>query len=320
MDRSSYQIINKKLNFDFQLRQFALLVLESSILVGVFLWLLNLQNNLVWLASIPLAILMFRSFAVMHEAVHGAIHPKNKKLNNLVGIVASAINFLPYDLWKTIHIDHHFWSGNFYKDPALEVVKQYPGSSKFMKFVFKAMWNSRFPLMTFFQYIVFWGHSIHRLKKKPRNLRFWLSSFLPILLWGGFLLSLNIKQITVVSIGLFLYGLFYDFINLPHHVGVYTYDEKTRTQIWDQHEVSRTCRYPSVIEHLVLNFNFHAEHHMYPTLPWHELTKAHDLLSEYRDDKNFHVINTGWLARQRSKDFSEFLRPDLYSDNNSKAA
>src|SRR5690606_2055308 len=131
-----------------------------------------------WLGAIPFALLMFRNFTFMHEAAHGLAH-SNKKLNYLFGMVAGTICFLPYQPWKAIHLDHHVWTGNFEKDPVLEVVKKYPASSRIMKGVFTAMWRTRFPLMAFFQYIVLWGHSAARLLKNTKDIHFWLSFLMP---------------------------------------------------------------------------------------------------------------------------------------------
>jgi acyl-lipid omega-6 desaturase (Delta-12 desaturase) len=318
MNRDLYKGLRNKLTFRHQWPQFALYAVEDGLLWGGFFYFLTEPLALSWLASIPFAILMFRNFAFMHEAVHGVAAPFHK-LNYVFGLFAGSVCFLPFTLWRAIHIEHHYWTGNFDKDPVLEVVKRYPHSSNLMKAVFTVMWRTRFPLMAFFQYIVFWYHSLLKLAQGYRDPNLWLSLFCPLLLWGGLIYALSIPQLAVIGLGVFLYSLLFDFINLPHHVGVYSYDPEEKKKIWDQHPVVRSCRYPWIVEHLVLNFNFHTEHHMMPDLPWHELPMAHGLIKDLKPrDGEFHFIQAGWLAKQRSKTFAEFLRPDLAAQKTEK--
>lgn len=313
MNREVYKSLRSKLNFDYQWSKLALYAAEDAVLWSCFFYFLYQPLTLAWIAALPFAVLMFRNFALMHEASHGIAGP-TYKLNYVLGLISGAVCFLPFNLWRAIHVEHHFWTGNFHQDPALEVVKRYPDSSKFMKNVFTVMWITRFPLMAFFQYIVFWYHSALKLAKKPRDLNLWISLVSPLALWGTMIYAFSFSQIAVVGLGIFLYSLLFDHINLPHHVGVYSYDPKERKGVWDQHSVARCCRYPWIIEHMVLNFNFHAEHHMMPDLPWHELPKAHAKLIEEKPEGEFHFIRAGWLAEQRRKTFAEFLRPDLYTE------
>lgn len=315
MNKESYKNIRSQLHFKHQWPQFFLYVFEDVVLWSGVIYFLQQPLSLSWIAALPFALLMFRNFAFMHEAVHESAAP-NRRLNYGLGLFAGAVCFLPFSLWKAIHIEHHYWTGNFHKDPALEVVKKYPDSSRFMKAVFTVMWRTRFPLMAFFQYIVFWAHSGIKLYKDPRNLVLWVSLVSPLVLWGSCVYALSFSQLAVVGLGIFLYSLLFDFINLPHHVGVYSYDPQERKGVWDQHSVVRSCRYPFLVEHLVLNFNFHTEHHMMPDLAWHELPKAHEVIKALKSDNDeFHFIKAGWLAQQRPKTFAQFLRPDLYSDS-----
>lgn len=318
LNRDLYKAVRKDLNFNPRWAYLALYTLEDVVLWCGFFFLLQQSLAVSFLASVPFALLMFRNQVFMHEAVHGIAAPNNK-LNYVLGLISGAVCFLPFSLWKAIHMEHHYWTGNFDKDPALEVVKRYPKSSPFMKGVFTVMWRTRFPVMAFFQYIVFWGHSVAKLIKNRRDIHLWLSLVCPLVLWGSMIVFATLPQIAVVAAGIFLYSLLFDFINLPHHVGVYSYDPDQRNHIWEQHSVSRSCRYPKFLEHLVLNFNFHAEHHMMPDLPWHELPQAHEKIKgAAQPSDTFYFIRAGWLARQRAKSFAEFLRPDLYTQSEDK--
>src|SRR2546423_1704170 len=63
------------------------------------------------LFSASLAVFYFRSFSLMHEAVHGSITPR-RRWNDWIGLVYGVFCFLPFEHWRDIHLLHHQWAGN----------------------------------------------------------------------------------------------------------------------------------------------------------------------------------------------------------------
>ena len=52
---------------------------------------------------------------------------------------------------------------------------------------------------------------------------------------------------------------------------------KQRLNLWEQQATTRSCRYPGILsELLVLNFNLHTEHHLFPALPWFRLKASQE--------------------------------------------
>lgn len=108
------------------------LLIASSIII---LWFSNLnfalQTNLSFFSPLSYLLLLLQThlftglFITAHDAMHGTIFPKNKKLNNAIGHLSTFLYaFFPYHKLKTEHIKHHkhvhtdqdpdYYEGNFW--------------------------------------------------------------------------------------------------------------------------------------------------------------------------------------------------------------
>jgi fatty acid desaturase len=75
-------------------------------------------GNLFWWQSFVMSTLaLYWSFTVMHDAVHMAIAPRNRWLNDGCGWLASLLLFAPFPLFRFIHLSHHRYSGDDALDP-----------------------------------------------------------------------------------------------------------------------------------------------------------------------------------------------------------
>jgi omega-6 fatty acid desaturase (delta-12 desaturase) len=91
-----------------------------------------------------------------------------------------------------------------------------------------------------------------------------------------------------------------ELVNLPHHVGMPSFAE--RLPPWEQHRATRSCHYPPGLSELVvLNFNFHVEHHLFPGLPWFRLRKARALLQETLNGQYEECAGASWNLRHRGR-------------------
>jgi fatty acid desaturase len=107
-----------------------------------------------------------------------------------------------------------------------------------------------------------------------------------------------------------IYLAMVEVINLPHHLRLPRLPGEGKLSLWNQHQVSRTCVYSSWFSSFVLlNFNYHAEHHMFPTLPWYELPKAHALVQKAQP-KGYYLCNGHeWIRENRQKNLKEVFAP-----------
>jgi fatty acid desaturase len=72
--------------------------------------------------------------------------------------------------------------------------------------------------------------------------------------------------------------------------------------------VTRSSVYPRwLARHLVLNFNLHIEHHLFPSLPWHQLDAARALVKPTLGAKYNESVGNAWIRRNRKLDLERFL-------------
>lgn len=322
MDRLIYKNIRSKCDFNKSSKRLYWCLGQNLIILGVCAWLWG-QDYFVWmrLPAIPLiSVFMFRNFSLMHDAVHGALHP-NKKFNDVIGLIAGGCSLLPYEPWKKVHLEHHFWSGNVEKDPVMAIVTNYPRMPLALRWSLSFLWRLWFPIFAIMQHIVFWMTSLQVYFKKDRSTSLLSSLLFPLVLWAG-LFSLLPFEFTakILMPGVFLYLMVVEVVNLPHHLQLPQYVGDTRIPLWDQHQVARSCVYPKWFSELVvLNFNYHIEHHLFPDLPWHQLRKAHayvhpELQSQYNSDPMFK-----WILKNRTRNLREVLA-EKYHDSKVSAA
>lgn len=310
MDRKLYVQLRKELLFkknQIQLVGYLFLDLCLYGLIGYLLFL----NDVRTLLSVPLiAILMFRNFALMHDAVHGGL-VSHKILRYGLGLISGMVCFLPYDLWKKSHLQHHYWAGNYEQDPVLLIVKRFPQASAVSKKIFTFFWKSGIPFAGFSQNVVFWINAYKNWRMNIFSLKNGFDFCFPLAMWAVFLFSLNIWQLAVVGVGVYCYLRLVELVNFPHHVGLYLeQQEDNHLQASEQHQITRTCLYNQWFEKfIILNFNYHSEHHMFPDLPWHQLANAHRMLMRSEAKELIHIVEHSWILNQQKKDFAEFLFP-----------
>lgn len=272
-----------------------------------------LANSSPWLiaGALGVCVLMFRSFAMMHEAVHGVA--ASSRLNDYLGIFYGGIAFLAFEPWKKAHIEHHFWSGNADKDPVMVMLTVFPKfPPKFQNFL-TYCWMAWFPILGILQHMVFWMISIKKGVATPTSLKSNLSLAWPLTLWATLFLVLPNSVITMTLLpGVFIYLVLTEFVNLPHHLRLPQKKGEERLHIWEQHESARSCLYPKLMEQYVtLNFNYHTEHHMFPDLPWYDLPKVHSLLKEALGPDLNVDAQFAWTTKHRKEPLTFVLAKDL---------
>jgi acyl-lipid omega-6 desaturase (Delta-12 desaturase) len=277
------------------------------------------------LVSAPIvAVLMFRNFSLMHDAVHAAVIVP-RRLNDLVGLWSGTIALLPFEAWKKVHLQHHTWAGNIDQDPVMLIVNAYPTWPAWLRSTLDVFWKSWLPLVALLQYGVFWLSSLRVALRETPSIATVLSLVVPPLVWCGMLFWLPTTFVLAGLVpGLGLYLLMAEVVNLPHHLELPQYRGETKLPLWEQHRIARTCLYPKwFAENVVLNFNYHLEHHLYPSLSWYHLAEIHELLrselgTAYNTDPKF-----SWILKNRPRSLAVVMRAmqdESHSDQRDRAA
>jgi acyl-lipid omega-6 desaturase (Delta-12 desaturase) len=313
MTKEQYSKVRSGLSFE---RSFAvtLLVIAGDLaLFAAAVYGLSFEwgSPMYWAAHLILAVVYFHNFALLHEAGHGNIHA-NERVNALVGHYASLFCFLPYYPWKYIHHEHHTWTGNLERDPTLYQVKKMRHEGR-VPWIARFAWRSWIPFGGLLQHTVFWLYPFRSWRDgrfQPVQKR---NSLLSVLFLGGAYGLLALYGPAWFSFArlwpsLVIYLIGVEIVNFPHHIDMpVATDPNVKLAPWEQPVTTRSCDYGLLAGVLVLNFNLHTEHHLYPTLPWYRLTAARDrvralLAGEYNEVKGIR-----WNIENRGRDPREIM-------------
>jgi omega-6 fatty acid desaturase (delta-12 desaturase) len=289
-----------------------LAVLTTSVGLGILaLWLAGRSWGEYFVAQFVLATVFFQGFALLHECGHGSASPR-PWINVVIGHAAGILCGLPFYPWRYIHQQHHLWTGNVDRDPALASVQRWRKAGGVPAIV-RWSWRSWIPLAAALQHVVFLSYPL-RLARAPQTDR-------RQLLRCGFSVALLVLAYAVlfrvagaalrpgrIWLGMIIYLVAEELVNLPHHLGTETTDQ--RLPPWEQWRSTRSCLYPwGVSEFFVLNFNFHTEHHLFPGLPWYRLRHARARLREHLGAHYQEAIGIGWNLRHRGGDLDRIIMP-----------
>jgi fatty acid desaturase len=314
MNKQEYIELRQTLDFTPQHSKLIAQIAMDLVLIAVpvaLLWNLDFKLNAAVVFSCAISILTlttlcFRAFSVMHEAVHGTIS-KNRQINDWTGLIYGSICFLPFVQWREIHLLHHVWSGNVEKDPVRRLILIFRGKPILLTRIMEFFWPTWIPAAAVAQNYVFWSECILRFDRKKGRLAL-LSVAVPIVFWGSvFVFSSLAASCFVIIPSIVAYLALVEMVNFPHHTDLPQYEGDTKFALWDQGKTARSCFYPKMFERFILlNFNYHIEHHMYPTLPWYQLEKLSQALRQRMPDYFFSQGNE-WVIRNRKRPFKEVV-------------
>ena len=328
MTRTEYQAIRAKLSFQHRYVFVLIFLLVDASLFALGLWLLATGNFLAYIGSQFLfALISFHNFAILHECGHGTASSCHW-LNTLTGHYCSPFCFMPYFPWKYIHTEHHTWAGNLNRDPTLKAIRDYREDQRFKNGLVCLAWRAWVPLLAFMQHLVLWSYplmllQLGRLRGRRLACSLFSISLLPLTYASLHWLWPQLFNLANFALAFVIYLILAELINLPHHLGTEVYRTTENGQkllLWDQNRVTRSCYYPIVMsELLLLNFNFHIEHHLFPTLPWFQLRRARTLVRQALGNEYQECVGISWNLENRRKDAREVFLKDRTAANSCSA-
>jgi fatty acid desaturase len=224
------------------------------------------QPWLVWPAMVLHGFTLVTMFAPMHECVHRTAFA-NKWANEAWGWLAGLLSFYNFTYYRHYHTWHHRYTQDPEKDPEL----MDPKPTSFMGYAWEisgiGFWLRR-PL-TFLKLALTGGRSYPFVPEHGR---------VKVAISASLQLAIYVLAGVSIAMG-YPYALWYFFLPailaqpllrallIVEHTGC-SYDEDGLTN-------TRTTLTNPFIRLLMWNMPFHTEHHLYPSIPFHQLPAAH---------------------------------------------
>ncbi len=262
------------------------LVLHASLLFASASLVLVAPDS-VWLLPAMLlhGTLLVFLFCPLHEASHRSAF-RSRRLNVAVAWLAGALLLMPPSWFRHFHMAHHRFTQDPLRDPELAQPKPRSLSGWLWHVSGLPLWTG---LLRTLLALAAGRADLSYLPERERRRTVYearlllagyaavaiagaaAQSWLPLLLWVG-----------PALLGQPLLRLFL----LAEHAGC--------PQVADMFANTRTTLTNRAMRALCWNMNFHAEHHAYPSIPFHALPEAHALLHP-----RLQVTAPGYLAANR---------------------
>jgi omega-6 fatty acid desaturase (delta-12 desaturase) len=272
-----------------------------------------------WKAPIEIlfGLVLFCWFVILHESGHRTLF-RSRLANTLTGLLASAFCLVPYFAWRNVHQQHHRWAGIVDRDPTQSYLLTLRHAGQGGNIFFRIVWFLWLPF-PFFRFIFssFWLYAWDQYRAgNLRNAGLGLVSDLVcaipqwvLLAWLG-PVSWGMHVLPVFVVYLFII----ENLSLPQHTELVPYlsaGHPDPIPCSQQDLVTRSTFLPDWVSLLVLNFNRHTEHHMFPTAPWFALGRIRSRLvrSGYRHP--FEVAFGLFMMRLRLRDPVSIYRDSL---------
>lgn len=246
-----------------------------------------------WFAKLPISIFMGISLAgntfLAHEILHGAI-VKNKKLQNFIGFFGLGPFLISPTYWRFWHNTlHHGNTQLLYKDPDAFPTRMVWKKSKFMQFVFPLSPGSGYLRSYFYFFYWFSFQAVlnqaymrfgNKMWAKMNHKKVTFEFILIVILMTTYIVAIgpsNWLWLVVIPFVSQNYTVM-SYISTNHNVSPYT-------KINDPLVNSLSVTNNRILEFFNLDFGYHTEHHLFPSMPASQAKKVSAKLKEMYPEK-----------------------------------
>jgi acyl-lipid omega-6 desaturase (Delta-12 desaturase) len=233
---------------------------------------------LLWAAGqLVLALALVQWFVVLHECGHDTLF-RTRRIHPIVGRIAGAFAVIPYACWTRIHGRHHRWTGWQDLDPTTEALVP-RARPRFVRVIVNVCWKLSIPLFSIIYRLENYWHlpRLFRLfASRTERIRMIrdaaiLIGLYALIAWlvGPVKLLVTIGPAVLISLMAEDVLLLSQHTHIPQHV---SHGAAVRPfPAIEQEEFSRSLRLPAWLSTLLLHFDAHELHHMYPFVPGYRL-------------------------------------------------
>ncbi len=249
--------------------------------------------------SIPAAGFLIRSFIIAHDCGHGSFF-KSRKANEIVGILADLLMFIPYHHWRQDHAKHHATAGNLDHRGVGDIwtltVREYLKLPFWERVGYRAYRNPwlMFTVGAFYAIVIGQRWPRPWASKRERQ-SVYRTNLMLLAMVAGMSMIMGLKAYLLIQIPIFFVGsavgvwLFY----VQHQFeGVYW----DREEAWDYVTValdgSSFYDLPPVLRWFTGNIGYHHIHHLSPRIPNYNLARCHDGSEIYQKVKRVTLLDS----------------------------
>ena len=248
-------------------------------LTVVGLWLAIYPNKFVWLFSqMLLALAFLQWFILLHEAGHQILF-KTRILNTIAGNFAGFFALIPYQSWYRIHAGHHRWTGWQDKDATTESLVPRP-LKKWERHIINAAWKYHLPLFSILYRLNNYWYlpRIKRFLPSNTHKRIALNVLALLAAYAVLIAMVGFSSLLAsCGLGIFLSLMMQDIIILSQHTHIPQHNSGGKDVIpfaaREQVQFTRSLVFPKWFSVLILHFDAHELHHLYPYVPGYDLNK-----------------------------------------------
>jgi fatty acid desaturase len=269
-------------------------------IVGTLIWLVASTWGLAW--ALPLivvqAYLVAFLFMPMHETAHKTAF-RSRALNLAVGHLSAFMIAHRYEYYCLFHWDHHRHTQDPDKDPEL-IVGLKPSSDTQLAIAYTGLVQVAGREWLLLRHALTGKVSLPWIPENKgdiivREARLYLAGY-------ALLLVISIALHTAILLWVWIIPLLIGQLILrPYLYAEHTGCERTRSAF----ENTRTTYTGMVMKWFAWNMPYHAEHHAYPSIPFHALPKLHGIVADeivFRGQSYRAVTREtwSWFRRQRA--------------------
>jgi fatty acid desaturase len=265
------------------------------------------DSRVAWLpGQLVLALGFVHAFVLLHEAGHDTLFPA-RRLNRIAGHLAGFLTVIPFWNWQRIHARHHHYTGWQDLDATTASLVPRPIRS-WQRRCIDFAWATWLPVFALtYRVQNFWNlPRVERYITTPRNRRririntlALVSAYALILVVVGpvevfwlvgpaFLLSLVMQETLILS----------QHTHVPQRLSA---GQPVRAfPPPEQEQFTRSLRLPAWLSGLLLHFDAHELHHLYPQVPGYLLRRV-----PYRPSHEVHWWR--WVKAARGLSGTDFL-------------
>ncbi len=259
----------------------AILVTGALIAARVPLWPLLLPVE---------GVLLVFLFTLAHEATHRTPFASDR-LSDGAGRVAGFFLLMPFGWFRAFHLAHHRFTNDVARDPELEGGGRPRTRAAFWWHVSGLpFWRAQAAVLWHLARGTFAApyaspKALPRMEREARVLLGLYALAALSLLWSPLVLWLWVVPVLLGQPALRLY-LLAEHGDCPH--------------VADMFLNTRTTFTTGIVRFLAWNMPYHAEHHVYPMVPFHRLPDLHDLMAERLGvtAEGYAAFTAGYLARR----------------------